>query len=81
MSKTLGLNVSIYISSLAQKAKSIQIHPPYTRLPSPDYFIYPFRNFKNFFEFPIKKYLEKRSFKMYKCITCTVKKGRIKNKI
>ena len=37
MSKTLGLNVSLYISSLAQKAKSIQIHPPYTRLPSPDY--------------------------------------------
>ena len=35
--KTLGLNVSIYISSLAQKAKSIQIHPPYTRLPSPGY--------------------------------------------
>ena len=35
MSKTLGLNVSLYISSLAQKAKSIQIHPPYTRLPSP----------------------------------------------
>ena len=36
MSKILGLNVSLYISSLAQKAKSIQIHPPYTRLPSPD---------------------------------------------
>ena len=35
MSKILGLNVSLYISSLAQKAKSIQIHPPYTRLPSP----------------------------------------------
>ena len=35
MSKILGLNVSLYISSLAQKAKSIQIHPPYTWLPSP----------------------------------------------